>query len=288
MLINKNTFYGIDQSEIDHLAKRMPPLWQKDINIPGHVCEVASMLIGNKVDNIDGKELDLPKYVMTKTTREICSKIKITGKTISLIQEISDYEDVLDSIHNKWRPCDIFGHISTDKCFYRYMIVAGRIYVVQCYTYKSAEEFYRQLTPADMAKIPPHELSKHAASATFVGYTVWMTPLGGQAEEYDIKEWQIEFFQYLMFLKYTQPDYKYVPAGKKIGSKKSGYTNATTNNVTVVDSAWNTTVIREEGFTVEGHLRLQACGEKHKRRKLIWIEPFKKDGYIRKGKGVNV
>ena len=95
------------------------------------------------------------------------------------------------------------------------------------------------------------------------------------------------FFQILIFLKYTEPDVKIIPSGKKVGTKKHGYFNLCTQDVQVVDSAWNTTVIRENGFSVDGHLRLQPCGEGRKKLKLIWIEPFEKLGYVRTAKSIN-
>lgn len=60
--------------------------------------------------------------------------------------------------------------------------------------------------------------------------------------------------------------------------------NESNNNVYVVDSSWNKLIIRNEGFGVKGHYRLQACGEGMRDRKLIWINTFEKHGYIRRPK----
>lgn len=52
-------------------------------------------------------------------------------------------------------------------------------------------------------------------------------------------------------------------------------------NIEVVDSTWFTSIIREKGFGVRGHFRLQPCGEGLKEKKLIWINDFEKTGYTR-------
>lgn len=67
-------------------------------------------------------------------------------------------------------------------------------------------------------------------------------------------------------------------------SKDVRETNESSNNIYVVDSSWNTLIIRNEGFSVKGHYRLQPCGEGMRDRKLIWINHFEKHGYIRRPK----
>ena len=56
--------------------------------------------------------------------------------------------------------------------------------------------------------------------------------------------------------------------------------------ITQVDSSWLKTIVRTEGFLVRGHFRLQACGEKHRDRKLTYINPFQKHGYVRRAKRI--
>lgn len=52
--------------------------------------------------------------------------------------------------------------------------------------------------------------------------------------------------------------------------------------VTIVDSRWNTIVVRTDGFGVRGHFRLQPCGAGRADRKLVWIAAFEKHGYTRR------
>ena len=54
--------------------------------------------------------------------------------------------------------------------------------------------------------------------------------------------------------------------------------------VNYLDCSWLRTIVRTDGFLVRGHFRLQPCGEKHRDRKLIYIEPFQKYGYVRRAK----
>ncbi len=190
-------------------------------------------------------------------------------------------------LHNSSeRPYDICGHVSTKTEFYRYIIVAGGLFVVNCYLYNDPKQFLATLKPADYERLTPSQIKEASEKAEWVGYSVWSMQIGVEPD-YELSEWQINFLQILLFLKYTNPEYKYVPAQKKIGTKKNGYTNATNTNVTIVNSTWNSIVIREEGFQVSGHFRLQPCGPARAHRKLIWIDSFEKEGYIRKGKGVS-
>jgi hypothetical protein len=59
------------------------------------------------------------------------------------------------------------------------------------------------------------------------------------------------------------------------------YENNLNKAVTVIDSTWYTNLIKTEGFNVRGHFRLQPVGEGRKERKLIWINDFQKNGYVR-------
>lgn len=93
--------------------------------------------------------------------------------------------------------------------------------------------------------------------------------------------------QVLAFIELGDTNVKYLEAGRNNGGKKNvdKITNDSVKNVYVVDSNWNTLVIRTNGFAVRGHFRLQACGEGLKDRKLIWIDAFEKHGYKRKPTG---
>ena len=56
--------------------------------------------------------------------------------------------------------------------------------------------------------------------------------------------------------------------------------------INVIDSSWLRTIVRAEGFSVRGHFRLQAYGVGHSLRRLIYIKPFQKHGYVRTAKKI--
>lgn len=56
------------------------------------------------------------------------------------------------------------------------------------------------------------------------------------------------------------------------------------SDIEIVDSNWFTTLIRSEGFKVNGHFRLQPYGTGRLKRKMIWISDFEKQGYTKRSK----
>lgn len=88
----------------------------------------------------------------------------------------------------------------------------------------------------------------------------------------------------LLFLELTEPEILVLPPNKKQGTRKAGYYNDGDNSITIVDSTWNKFIVRTDGFGVAGHFRLQVHGPGRQQRKLIWINPFEKQGYVRKPK----
>lgn len=61
-------------------------------------------------------------------------------------------------------------------------------------------------------------------------------------------------------------------------------TNQSKHDINIVDSIWNTIIIRDEEFGVNGHFRFQPI--RNKQHKLIYIKPFKKHGYVRNAKSL--
>jgi hypothetical protein len=64
--------------------------------------------------------------------------------------------------------------------------------------------------------------------------------------------------------------------------KNNNIINKTNNTFTFVDSLWNVGIISLGEFIVRGHFRLQRCGVGYSEIKLIYIDTFTKDHYIRK------
>ena len=71
------------------------------------------------------------------------------------------------------------------------------------------------------------------------------------------------------------PGQKYRPA------KYEPVKNLNKRDFTVVDVSWDQPV-EVPGFAVKGHYRMQPFGEKRQKVKLIYIQPFMKEGYTRK------
>lgn len=101
--------------------------------------------------------------------------------------------------------------------------------------------------------------------------------------------WRLEMvYGYLVFKKYSDVELEVVCREKTL--RKSGILHEKVNNfmginVTLLDSRWFTTICRNEGFAVRGHFRLQPCKQGGEwTRKLIYINPYTKNGYHRQAK----
>lgn len=95
---------------------------------------------------------------------------------------------------------------------------------------------------------------------------------------------KLESYRLLCFFFFSQNEERIVSPGKSYGTRKQddALSNDLNVPVTIVNSNWNITSIRTEGFNVSGHFRLQPCGPQFSDIKMIFIEPFKKNGYVRR------
>lgn len=93
-----------------------------------------------------------------------------------------------------------------------------------------------------------------------------------------------KFVRLLLYICLSEITVEFLPPNSKTsGTKKEGkIVNNSKSDVIVVGSKWNTISIRTEGFDVNGHFRLQPCGKNRQDVKMIWIDAFKKHGYIKK------
>lgn len=90
-----------------------------------------------------------------------------------------------------------------------------------------------------------------------------------------------DLIRLLIFLELTDPEITVVAAGKKHSQAPVGYTNTAGRPVLIVDSTWNKFIVRVEGFGVRGHFRVQPCGPGLSELKLLWIDAYQKNGYVR-------
>ena len=96
--------------------------------------------------------------------------------------------------------------------------------------------------------------------------------------DYNKSIFVIQLLTYLCFGDITEIFLK-PKTNKKIGSTR--FVNNSKLSITFCDSLWKQR-INVDGFKVRGHFRLQPIGEGRLKRKLIWIEEFKKTGYHRR------
>ena len=98
----------------------------------------------------------------------------------------------------------------------------------------------------------------------------------------DFEKEMMNFVKLLLFTELSEIETVILNPGQSNGTKKEGkHLNESSVPVTIVDSTWNKNIIRTEGFTVRGHLRLQPHGPCRQYRKLIFIDEFEKQGYSR-------
>ena len=98
-----------------------------------------------------------------------------------------------------------------------------------------------------------------------------------------------EFVYKLMcFVFLTENDEIIVASKGKHGTKKEGkLINTLPFPLTIINSRWNTTSIRTESFGVRGHFAIRWSGEGRTVPKLVFINPFVKNGYVRKAPSGN-
>lgn len=69
----------------------------------------------------------------------------------------------------------------------------------------------------------------------------------------------------------------------KYGTRKEGKViNILPFPLTVINNTWNVITVRTEGFPVKGHAALRWTGPSRSIPKIVYIQPFQKQGYTRK------
>lgn len=101
-------------------------------------------------------------------------------------------------------------------------------------------------------------------------------------ESDNMRKIEEHIYKFLCFFYLTDNQEVIIPPGQVHGTRKQGkIRNDFRFPVTIVNKNWNLTIIRNEGFSVSGHFRLQPYGPGRTMNKLIFIEPFEKSGYKR-------
>lgn len=100
-----------------------------------------------------------------------------------------------------------------------------------------------------------------------------------------IEYYEHKVFALLCFVFLSDIITKEIEPNSKEGTRKSGkILNNSPIKFTYINSDWNITYVRSEGFTVTGHFALRAYGIGRFQRRLVFIEPYQKHGYMIKNK----
>ena len=93
----------------------------------------------------------------------------------------------------------------------------------------------------------------------------------------------LSYASYYLFLNFVEVETLYIePKEKFKPAKYEGFKNMQKIPIRVADLGWARETINKLPFGVTGHLRNQPVGAGRKERKLIYIEPFMKQGLVRK------
>jgi len=205
--------------------------------------EFRKSIIERHAEGIDNID-----YLFTEPALEIVTRIQVKKMNLSLLANIS--RDMATLIVDK-------------ETFYRYHTHQGSIYVIFVGDQKqnNNKDIYRSL--------------------------YWFridTVEGKLYSDGNYPQIEERFLQAMIYLEFSDQITEILEPTKSNGkSRKEGKViNSTPHPFTVVNSKWNTTTIRNTGFKVSGHWRLQPHGQGMKQVKLIFIEEYKKDGLTRK------
>lgn len=136
-------------------------------------------------------------------------------------------------------------------------------------------------------------------------FIIWMNPYGEivslshidnnlhsfrplvEMDHGDSEQSSLETMYIILFKKFASVELELVEAGTKKKSAiadKGKVINELGVDVTLLDCRWFREIIRNEGFKVSGHFRLQPCKDENGewKRKLIYIKDFEKHGYHRR------
>jgi len=98
----------------------------------------------------------------------------------------------------------------------------------------------------------------------------------------DVKNIEKFVYSLMIFFFLSDNEYKVIEPNQKYGTRKTGKIINTLNvPITVVNSNWNITSIRTDGFQVKGHFAVRWTGEGRQTPRVVFIEPFMKKGYVR-------
>ena len=104
----------------------------------------------------------------------------------------------------------------------------------------------------------------------------------------DVKNIELFIYRLLCFVYMAENEEVIVAAGARYGTKKAGkLINSTPFPMTIINSKWNITSIRNEKFSVDAHFAIRHTGPGRTIPVVTLIRPYEKEGYIRRAKPEN-
>lgn len=196
-------------------------------------------------------------YLICETTKKVIGNLKLSDKFF-------DYTDFKDNAAT----------LLVDKdTYYRFFIKGG---YVNCMRFAKVKSLMGSRYTWDCFFIDP--LNR---TVTYSNRKLKESDLG------KLPDFIQEFLKVFIFIYCTDTEIEVVEGGRSNGKpKKDGkVVNMSRFPVTVVTTKWNTITVRAKGFKVKGHFRFQPYGSRSEKKvKVIFIDPYEKKGYTRKGK----
>lgn len=240
----------VDKTYLIHLADQ---LFDQAIE---HRINAVGLTDKHKVaENLHYFRASANSYMLSKSAVLICDKVKVDKTSLRAFSQL------------KTGLCHTVGIIGHPGFLFRYGL------------------FDDVLTVLILSRAPnAHNLSyfihriyvKQGIIATSDGYKI-------PDEEWESLQACLKI---IVFLEMSETETVLIRPNHAIGTRKNGVLNQTKSSFIHVDSKWNVESIRIDGFWVSGHFRLQYYKSLDK-HKLVYINPYQKNGYIRKAKSGN-
>ena len=252
-IINSKNYFGLE----------MNPILREKI-IEKYVSEVGDEFKPLRKWYIEAYTTDTDlNYVLSKSAQDTIDKIKLDKpeKVLSLIIENAD-------------PGGATFLLNKDE-FYRYLPVEDK-------GTKDLMCIYMKRVLVNHTKLG------QPMSDYYITYESWRIRDGhiNHPVNNDLPE-ILRFIKMMIFIKCSNVEVFEMKPNEKARPpqmRDKKWINKSGFNVILVNSDWNRLYIRTEEFKVRGHLRFQRHGPKNALVKLIWINPYVKQGYKRKVK----
>lgn len=271
----------------DHIAKRFLTDDTLAMEIIEYMYPDAATVFGN-TDNTEKRKMNELGYEIEVTAEQLTNKIAtlyqllITPKghkpyycTKSVLDcldmlKISKKGDHFDWTFFKGLPDQIATFIFPDNKMLRMQIIGETI----AFIHVQFTEMKENRNKGNMDWIMFHLNRKTGELCEHFGHK-------------DVINIEKFIYSLLCFVYLADNEEIVIPAHSKYGTRKSGkIINSSPYALVMINSKWNVTSIRNEGFTVSPHFAVRWTGTGRTIPKIVFIDQFEKSGYIRKGGGV--